>query len=362
MASPSDRYAALSQRLIDIEQAGRRRSLSPLTMTGPTTGIRDGRAVTVFCSNDYLGLSWHPDVVAAWQGRGVGSARLISGDRPVHHALEEALSEHYGRPATLLSSGYHANLALLSTLLQRGDRVASDALNHASIIDGIRLSRADRVILPHDTPGDIPAGTTLAVTEGLFSMDGDIPALSAWQGEHWLMVDEAHAFGVLGPEGRGAAAAQGIEPDFIVGTFGKAIGAYGAFVIGPPSLRSLLISTGRAFIFTTGLPSPVAAAALAGLRCADDALRGQLAENVARLRGGLSDLGLPALGDAHIVPVVLREATMPVAEALLDAGYYAAGIRPPTVAPGAERIRLTLSAAHTADQIDGLLDVLDAVL
>ena len=326
-------------------------------MTGPTTGLLAGQPVVVFCSNDYLGLAWHPDVVAAWQGHGAGSARLISGDRPAHHALEDALSARYGRPATLLSSGYHANLALLTTVLERGDLVASDALNHASIIDGIRLSRADKCVLPHDTP-DIPTNTRLAVVEGLFSMDGDLPQLSKWQGEHWLMVDEAHAFGVLGPGGLGVAASQGITPDFVVGTFGKAIGAYGAFVVGPEPLRPLLMSSGRAFIFTTGLPEPVAAAALAGLRAADDALRQQLHANVARLRSGLSDLGIPALGSAHIVPVVLGEATMSIANALLESGFYAAGIRPPTVAPGSERIRFTVSAAHTPDQIDGLLEAL----
>jgi 8-amino-7-oxononanoate synthase len=197
------------------------------------------------------------------------------------------------------------------------------------------------------------------VTEGLYSMDGDIPDLRAWQGAHWLMVDEAHAVGVLGPGGLGAAAAQGVEPDFIVGTFGKALGAYGAFIIGPPSLRELLLCAGRAFIFTTGLPEPAAAAALAGLSAADDGLRARLADNVARFRRGLSALGLSALGEAHIVPVRLGAATMPIAAALLDAGYYAAGIRPPTVAPGSERIRFTLSAAHTPDQIDGLLEALD---
>ena len=327
-------------------------------MTGPTTGLLDGNPVVVFCSNDYLGLASHPDVVAAWQGRGVGSARLISGDRPVHHALEDALQARYGRPATVLSSGYHANLALLATVLGRGDVVASDALNHASIIDGIRLSRADKVILPHATP-TIPAQATLAVVEGLYSMDGDLPRLADWQGEHWLMVDEAHAFGVLGPDGRGVAAAQGVEPDFVVGTFGKAIGAYGAFIIGPPELHPLLRSAGRTFIFTTGLPEPVAAAALAGLRCADDARRQRLAANVTRLRRGLAELGLPALGEAHIVPVVLGARTMAVAAALREAGYHAVGIRPPTVPAGAERIRFTLSAAHTPDQIDGLLSALE---
>ena len=234
------RYARLLARQAALQAAGLDRRLRPLQMTTPTTGVLSGRQVVVFCSNDYLGLAHHPAVRAAWQGAAAGSARLISGDRPAHHALEQALSELYGRPATLLSSGYHANLALLTTLLQRGDVVASDALNHASIIDGVRLSRAEKVILPHGQPAAIPSGAALAIIEGLYSMDGDRPAVAPYLGRHWLAVDEAHAFGAIGPGGRGVAAAQGVTPDFVIGTLGKAIGAYGAFIIGPPVLRDLV--------------------------------------------------------------------------------------------------------------------------
>lgn len=358
----TDRYRALRERLERIEAAGLRRHLTPVAMTSPVEGrLPDGRPVVVFSSNDYLGLAQHPEVVAAWRGAGAGSARLIAGDRPLHHALEAALSEWLGRPATLFSSGWHANLAAITTLAGRGDRIASDRLNHASIVDAVRLSRAEKAILPHLSP-QIPAGTRLAVVEGLYSMEGDTPELAAYRGEHWLMVDEAHAVGALGPKGRGAAAAQGVEPDVVVGTLGKALGAYGAFVVGPPELRELLLSRGRTFIFTTGLPEPVARAALAALRLADDARRQRLAANVRRLRQGLEQLGLTALGHAHIVPVVLGSSTMAVARALLDAGFHAPGIRPPTVPAGTERIRFTVSAAHTPEQIDRLLDALDAAL
>lgn len=353
------RYARLLARQAALQAAGLDRRLRPLQMTTPTTGVLSGRQVVVFCSNDYLGLAHHPAVRAAWQGAAAGSARLISGDRPAHHALEQALSELYGRPATLLSSGYHANLALLTTLLQRGDVVASDALNHASIIDGVRLSRAEKVILPHGQPAAIPSEATLTIIEGLYSMDGDRPAIAPYLGRHWLAVDEAHAFGAIGPGGRGVAAAQGVTPDFVIGTLGKAIGAYGAFIIGPPVLRDLLLSSGRTFIFTTGLPEPAAAAGLEGLRRArQEGLREALAQNTARLRRALAQVGMAALGADHIVPVVCGSRTMEIAAKLLDAGYYVPGIRPPTVAPGTERIRITVSAAHTAAQLDGLVDAL----
>jgi 8-amino-7-oxononanoate synthase len=314
----------------------------------------------VFCSNDYLGLAQHPEVQAAYKGAGAGAARLISGNRPAHLALEAALSDLFGRPATLMSSGYHANLALLSTVVESQHVVASDALNHASIIDGLRLSRAKRVVIPHGDPGSVPSSARMAVVEGIYSMDGDILDLSLYQAPgRWLAVDEAHAFGALGPGGRGAAAAQGVEPDFLVGTLGKALGVYGAFVVGPPVLRELLLSQGRSFIFTTGLPEPVAAAALVALGLADDARRDKLAANVHRLRSGLAQLGLASESGNHIIPVVLAEQTMAVADALLERGFWVAGVRPPTVPAGRERLRITVSAAHTADQIDGLLDALD---
>lgn len=356
-----DRYARLRQRTLAIDQAGLRRTLRPLQMTGPTTALRGDRPVVVFSSNDYLGLAQHPEMVAAWTGAGSGSARLIAGDRPAHHALEEALGERFGRPATLMSTGWHANLALLPTVLQAGDGVASDALNHASIIDALRLSRATRTILPHAQPQAIPADTRLVAVEGLYSMDGDTLPLQAYAGDHWLMVDEAHAVGALGPGGQGVAAAQGVQPDFLVGTLGKAYGAFGAFVVGPPELRALLLSQGRSFIFTTGLPEAAAHAALAGLRLATDARRQRLADRTHRLRQGLGQLGLQALGQHHIVPIVLGDQAMAVAAALDQAGFHVPGIRPPTVAPGQERIRITVSAAHTDAQIDGLLQALDGI-
>jgi 8-amino-7-oxononanoate synthase len=291
---------------------------------------------------------------------------LIAGDRPSHHALEEALEARFGQPATLFSSGWHANLALLGTVLKSTDRVASDALNHASLIDGIRLSRAEKQILAHGKL-DLREGTRLLVLEGIYSMDGDVPDLEAASRTAekygaWWMVDEAHALGVLGPGGGGAAAAAGVQPDFRMGTLGKALGSFGAFVLGPPELKQLLISQARSFIFTTGIPESAARAALAGLELADDGLRERLFDRVKRLRRGLSELGIPALGQHHIVPIVLGAQTMSVAQQLRQSGFLVPGIRPPTVPPGQERLRITLSAAHTDDQIDGLLEALEQAL
>jgi 8-amino-7-oxononanoate synthase len=345
-----------------VEALGLKRELRELEMVDGVQGILSGRRVTVFCSNDYLGLAHHPDVQGAFDGTGAGASRLISGNRPAHVALEEKISDLFGRPATLFSSGYHANLALMSTAVEPGDRVASDALNHASLIDGLRLSRATRQVLPHGDPSGIEPGTRMVVVEGMYSMDGDILDLQSYRGEHWLVVDEAHAFGVLGQQGRGAAAAQGVEPDFVVGTLGKAIGTYGAFVVGPPSLRELLVSRARTFIFTTGLPEPVVRASLVALDLATDDRRGRLSENVVRFRDGLRGLGIAALGETHIVPIVLGARTMAVADGLLARGFWVAGIRAPTVPDGTERLRITLSALHTPDQIDQLLEALSAVL
>jgi 8-amino-7-oxononanoate synthase len=291
---------------------------------------------------------------------------LISGNRPAHEALERALTVHFGRPATLFSSGWHANLAVLTTLFNQGDSVGSDRLNHASLIDGLRLSRAQRSVLPHGS-SDLRHGTVGHVTEGLFSMDGDrvdLRALRSACDAHgaWLVVDEAHAVGAVGPEGRGAAADAGVVPDVLVGTLGKAYGSYGAFVVGPPVLRDLLISRGRTFLFTTGLPEPVCRAALQGLALATDERRRQVARNAATFRAALARLGLTTLGTDHIVPVVLGERTMAVADALRAAGHYVAGIRPPTVAPGTERLRISVSAAHTTEHLESLAEALGAAL
>ena len=316
--SPQGRYASLSQRLAAIQRAGLDRQLTPLNPIGPTTALDvQGHTLDVFSSNDYLGLATHPDVVQAWKDGanfGTGSARLIAGDRTSHHALEEALEDRFGQPATLFSSGWHANLALLSTLLQSTDRVASDALNHASLIDGLRLSGAQKQILPHGTL-DLHPETHLLVLEGIYSMDGDIPDFNAASQaanavNAWWMVDEAHSVGVLGPNGCGAAMAQEQLPDFRVGTLGKALGSFGAFVLGPPELKKLLISRGRSFIFTTGLPESCARAGLVGLTLATDERREQLFDRIRRLRTALKQEGIAADGDHHIIPIILGPKTM----------------------------------------------------
>ena len=355
-----DRTAPWRRRLDELTAAGLRRQLRALHMTGPVTAELDGHEVIVACSNDYLGLAHDPEVRAAAAGGGSGASRLISGTRPVHLALEAELEALLGRPALLFATGFQANLAACATALEPGDVVASDALNHASLIDGLRLSRAERRIVPHADPTAVPADARMVVVEGLYSMDGDVPDLAAYPTGPWLYVDEAHAFGVLGPQGRGAAAAAGVTPDVLVGTFGKACGAAGAFVAGPPELKELLVSRGRAFIFSTAPPEPVAAMALAGLRraVAADDLRERLAARVARFRTGLAQLGWTALGDAHIVPVVVGDRAMELADRLLQHGVFAPGIRPPTVPVGTERIRFTLSAAHTPAQVDRILDAL----
>ncbi|MCO4747684.1 MAG: 8-amino-7-oxononanoate synthase [Proteobacteria bacterium] len=348
-----------TQRLSALDNAGLQRSVRTLQPIGPTTAVLDGREVIVACSNDYLGLAHHPDVRAACIGTGSTGSRLISGSRPVHAALEAAIEDWFGQPALLFGSGYHANLAVLSTLPVAGDVVASDALNHASLIDGLRLSKATRTIVAHAAPEAVGKADYL-VLEGLYSMDGDVPPLAEYSTDPLLIVDEAHALGVLGPQGRGAAAAAGVRPDVTIATFGKAGGSAGAFVVGPPALKALLMSQGRSFIFTTAMPEPVAAMALAAipiLRAASDR-RQRLADRVQRFRDGLSALGHRALGAHHIVPIVVGDQAMSLSAKLLEAGVFAPGIRPPTVAAGAERIRFTISSEHTEEQVDRILDAL----
>ncbi len=376
----------LAERLERIRGAGRFRAPPEVTTADGVRGRVRGRDVVLFCSNDYLGLRCDPEVVrgaadaAERWGAGSGSSRLIAGSLPVHRALEEEVAAWMGTAAALvLPSGYQANLALLGALGQAGDRIVSDALNHASIIDGCRLARAAVVPVPHADPDavaaalrDPPTGARFVVGEGLYSMDGDRGPVRAWSevcGDRaWLLVDEAHAIGVLGPGGRGACAEAGVEPLARVGTFGKALGAHGAFVAGSTALRELLVNTGRTHVFTTALPPPSAGAALVGLRIArsdrGDALRSRLSALARRLRAGLIDRGFDVLGDADapIVPAVIgpADAAMARYEALLDRGYYAMAIRPPTVPAGTCRLRFTLSARHTAADVDGLLAAMEA--
>jgi len=356
----SDRFAPWARRLEAIRGARRWRRTRTLQPTSATTARLDGADVIVACSNDYLGLATHPELQAAARGGGATGSRLISGSRPVHHQLEAALADWLGRPALLFTSGWHANLAVLSTVCEPGDLAASDADNHASIIDGLRLSRAQRCIVPHADPEAVPPEARLCVVEGLFSMGGDRAPVADYPPGPWLAVDEAHSIGAVGPQGRGVAAAAGRVPDILIGTFGKAFGCAGAFVVGPPELRDLLVNAGRSFIFTTALPEPVAAMALVGLRLANDERRQQLRSRVQRLREGLRQLGWQAPGADHIVPVIVGERALEVAAHMLERGVFAPAIRWPTVPRGQERLRLTVSAAHTDEQIDRILDALGA--
>ncbi len=346
-------------RAAEIEAQGLRRRLRAQVPVDATRALIAGedRVYDVFSSNDYLGLAAHPEVEAAMASGGAGAARLIAGNRRGHDALEAQLSEWLGRPATLFGSGYLANLAVFTALYGEGDMIASDAYNHASIIDGLRLSRCARRVVTHGA-SELPDEATAVVVEGLYSMDGDVPPFDRLQSAlrgRTLVVDEAHALGCLGPEGRGVAAGEGVTPDIVVGTLGKAFGAAGAFVVGPPEVREILISSARPFIYTTALPEGVALAASVGVRLATAERRERLAANTARLRAGLQDLGIDALGVAHIVPIVTGARTMALAGELLEAGFLVGAVRYPTVARGSERLRITLSAEHSNEQIDRLL-------
>jgi 8-amino-7-oxononanoate synthase len=293
---------------------------------------------------------------------------------PAHRELERALAAFLDRSAALVfPSGYQTNVGVLTALAGRDDLIVSDALNHASLVDGCRLSRARVEIYPHgdaaaarrllETAG--PARRRLLVTESLFSMDGDAAPLAALAEiaaatDSILVVDEAHAFGVLGPGGRGLCAAAGVAPDVLIGTLGKAAGAAGGFVAGPGELRDLLVNRARTFVFTTALPPPVAAAASAAVRLLaaseGDRRRAALADHIRSLTGDLAARGLIAQAPpGPIVPVVLgsEARALQVATALRDRGFFVPAIRPPTVPAGSSRLRVTLSAAHEPAEVRG---------
>lgn len=374
-------------RLAAIDAAGLLRAPPLVEASGPVRGRVEGRDVVLFCSNDYLGLRTDPRVVAAaaaaaeTHGGGAGSSRLIAGSLPIHEELEAEVADWLGAEAALVfPSGYQANLALLQGLAGEGDVIVSDALNHASIIDGCRLSRATVRVVPHRdrraaeralVDGD--HGERFFVGEGLYSMDGERGKVKDWAwaahnaGAH-LLVDEAHALGVLGPRGAGVAAERGAGhlPLARVGTFGKAIGGGGAVIVTDAATRALLVNVGRTYIFTTGLAPAVAGAALAGVRIArsdeGEALRARVTGHARRVWNALLDAGwqVPGDEDTPIVPAVVGGAdeAMALHRRLLEAGIYATAIRPPTVPEGTCRIRITLSAAHGDDDVDRLLSAL----
>ena len=374
----------LAEALAALEAAGRRRGRRELETTQGAHIRLDGRDVVNFSSNDYLGLAAHPVVRAAasaaaerW-GAGAGSSRLVVGNTGAHAALEAALAAWGRRAAIGFNSGYAANTGILGTLVGDGDAIFSDALNHASLIDGCRLTRAAVKIYRHLDLDHLeqqlratPARRRVIVTESVFSMDGDCTDLAAVAriadaADALLFVDEAHAIGIAGPEGRGVAAAQGVTPDLLVGTIGKALGVYGAFAWTEPAVAEWLWNRARPLVFTTGLPPMVVAAATAAVeivRSAEgDRLRAALQARVGEALAGIAVLGLRASAnvapESAIVPVVVGDdrRVMECTQRMLARGVFVQGIRPPTVPEGTARLRITLSAAHSREDVGRLLE------
>jgi 8-amino-7-oxononanoate synthase len=354
----------IDAQLAELERKGVRRTVR--TQSDYADGI-----MLDFSSNDYLGLARHPDVVAALHNAtcaGSGGARLLAGAFTEHRALEEELAAYTGRESALLfSSGYHAALGAIGGLARVVRACYSDELNHACLIDGIRLTRLERTIFPHAAFAGTSGASALVVTESIFGVDGDavdLRAILAQMGDDdVLLVDEAHALGVAGDHGGGLAF--GVEdPRLIVmGTLSKAFGAHGGFVAGPHQVIEYLQSVARAFIFDTALPPAIAEAGRAGVRLAREAdgSRVHLARLGERLRREVRARGLRVLGEmGAIVPIVIGEVepTLALAARLRKAGINAPPIRPPTVPQGTSRLRITLRATHTDEDIDRLIAAL----
>jgi glycine C-acetyltransferase len=347
----------------------------------------DGREVLLFAGSNYLDLAHHPAVVEAAAraardyGCASGGSRLICGNLDLHEALEEELARFLGVEAALVfATGYMANVGVIPALVGRDDVVVSDALAHASIVDGCRLARAKVRVAPH---GDLdalehelrraaaPGRRLLVAVDGVYSMDGDlapVAGLAALARRHGalLLLDDAHGTGTLGRLGRGTPEHGGVAPEEIdvwTGTLGKALGSFGAFVAGSRALRELLVNVARSFIFSCALAPPQAAAARAALRlvAAEPWRRERLQALAARLRTRLARRGIPtAPSESHIVPVVIggNEATMALCERLLERGFYTQGIRHPSVPSGTARLRITPMATHREEEIDALADAL----
>ena len=352
--------------------------------------LNGGQRVTGFASNDYLGLAGHADIATAFKrgidtwGSGSGAAHLVSGHSAAHQALEEELADFVGRERALLfSTGYMANLGTIAALVGRGDRLFQDRLNHASLLDAGLLSGARHQRYRHADSADLERrletdtdGETLIASDGVFSMDGDIaplPALAKAAQTHnaWLMVDDAHGIGVLGPHGRGSCAECGLESDdapVLMATLGKAFGTAGAFVAGRAELIDYLIQRARPYIYTTALPAALAEATRASLRLLrDDAHRQRLHANIARFRTACEQTlpaGMLMNSPTAIQPLLIGDnaRALALSTRLLAGGFLITAIRPPTVPEGTARLRITLSAAHQSAQIDALMDALQNAL
>ena len=387
MPLPGERLQAGLEELAAAGRLRRRRVVEGKALGSARIRV-EGRELLAFCSNDYLGLADHPDVITAlvaaareW-GVGSGASHLVSGHCSEHHALEEELAAFVGRPRALLfSTGYMANLAVVATLLARGDRVFEDRLNHASLLDAGLASGARFSRYPHADVASLRSrlarvadSRAMVVTDGVFSMDGDVAPLRELAGacrEHgaWLFVDDAHGFGVLGRTGRGSVEAADLglqDVPILMGTLGKACGTFGAFVASSSEIVETLLQRARTYIYTTALPPAVAAASRAALRLVREEpwRRARLLGHVARFRREALRLGLPLMDSSTpIQPLLLgsEAAALAASDALVAAGIWVPAIRPPTVPAGASRLRITFSAAHTDADVDRLLEALAAL-
>jgi len=347
--------------------------------------IVDGKPLLAFCNNDYMGLANHPEVIAAWQagaerwGVGGGASHLVIGHSTPHHALEEALAEFTGRPRALLfSNGYMANLGTVTALVGQGDTVLEDRLNHASLLDAGLLSGARFSRYLHNDCNSLASrldkavGDTLVVTDGVFSMDGDVadlPALAkaAKAKNAWLMVDDAHGFGPLGANGAGIVEHFGLGIDdvpVLIGTLGKSFGTAGAFVAGSDELIETLIQFARPYIYTTSQPPALACATLKSLELlrTEHWRREHLTALIKQFRAGAQALGLELMDSfTPIQPILIGDSgrALRLSQLLRERGVLVTAIRPPTVPAGSARLRVTLSAAHSEAQVQLLLQALE---
>jgi 8-amino-7-oxononanoate synthase len=378
----------IAELLDDLRDRGLHRKLRLISGPQGARVLLDGKPVLLLCSNNYLGLADHPrvreaaaDAAMRW-GAGAGASRLVSGNMTVHRRLEEQLAEFKRSAACVLfGSGYLANTGVISALAREGDVVFSDALNHASLVDGCRLARAETFVYDHCDPDHLEWGLreadgrgSLIVTDSVFSMDGDVAPLEeivelAQRYDARVMVDEAHATGCMGPGGRGAVADAGLENevDILVGTLGKALGSYGAYVCCDRTMADFLVNRARTLIFSTALPPPAVAGAMSAL----ELLREQpervdrLARNARVLRDSLIDHGLePGPSETQIIPLIVGDATeaMAACERALQRGVFAQAMRPPTVPQGTSRLRLAVMASHSRSELRSAAGVLAAAV
>lgn len=346
--------------------------------------VDDGKPYLAFCSNDYLGLANHPQLINALQqgtqqwGVGAGAAHLVSGHFSPHHQLENQLADFLGKPAALLfSTGYMANLGVVQALIGKADTVFADKLNHASLNDAMLLSRAQVKRFRHGDMKQLAgmlvqttSGRKLIITDAVFSMDGDIAPLLELlalceQHDAWLLVDDAHGFGVLGEQGRGSLSHFGIASPRIIymATLGKAAGVSGAFVAAEQVVIDTLINHARSYVYTTATPPALSVVLSESLRliAQGDAKRAHLQNLIAQLRNGLSDLPWQLMpSHTAIQPLLIgdNQQTLQLSEGLRERGIWVAAIRPPTVPQGTARLRITLSAAHSATDVDQLIKAL----